>query len=335
LGYAEAGYSPEEKPYTNSSLTIITPKSQRANEMNREGTAPSTSVPPTLRRNFSRREFLKLAIRTTAGATIAGVSSFGYATNIEPYWIDIQHVRLTLPYLAAAFHSYKVAQLSDLHMGDWLTRSRLEEAVALTNEQKPDLVVITGDFVSSISPTVTSDLVEVLGTLRAADRVVAVLGNHDYWTDVTVIRQVLRDSNIADVSNDVHTLRRNGAMFHIAGVDDIWEGKDKLDVVLGKLPAQGAALLLAHEPDFADTSAATGRFDLQLSGHSHGGQVVVPFLGPLRLPPYGKKYPAGLYQVGGMLQYTNRGVGMISPHVRFNCRPEITLFTLESPGLAK
>ncbi len=85
---------------------------------------------------------------------------------------------------------------------------------------------------------------------------------------------------------------------------------------------------MAHEPDYADTSAATGRFDLQLSGHSHGGQVIIPFLEPVVLPDYARQYPVGRYQVGAMVQYTNRGLGMISPHVRFNCRPEIALFTL-------
>lgn len=299
--------------------------------MNEEDT--STSITSrVLRRNFSRREFLKLAVRTTAGVAVAGVGGLGYVTRVEPYWIDIEHVRLSLPRLPAAFQGYKVAQLSDLHMGGWLTRARLEEVVSLTNDQKPDLVAITGDFVSSLFGTVKHDLVEVLGELKSDDGVVAVLGNHDHWTDAATIRQVLRDSNITNVSNGVHTLRRDGAQLHIAGVDDIWEAKDDLDAVLRELPAQGGAILLAHEPDFADTSAATGRFDLQLSGHSHGGQVVPPFLGPLRLPPYGRKYHTGLYQIGNMLQYTNRGVGMVRPHVRFNCRPEITLFTLQSPG---
>jgi uncharacterized protein len=89
--------------------------------------------------------------------------------------------------------------------------------------------------------------------------------------------------------------------------------------------------LLAHEPDYADISAATGRFDLQISGHSHGGQVIIPFIGPLVVPAYGEKYPLGQYQVGNMIQYTNRGVGTINPAVRFNCRPEITIFTLRAP----
>ena len=100
--------------------------------------------------------------------------------------------------------------------------------------------------------------------------------------------------------------------------------------MLARLPRTGAALLLAHEPDFADITPPPGRFDLQLSGHSHGGQVVIPFLGPPTLPEIGEKYPSGRYQVGGMIQYTNRGVGMVRPHVRLNCRPEITLLTLHA-----
>jgi hypothetical protein len=157
-----------------------------------------------------------------------------------------------------------------------------------------------------------------------------VLGNHDQWPTPAIIRQVLRESSILDLSNTVETLRRGRAALHLAGVDDAWHGLARLDRVLARLPAGGAALLLAHEPDFADTSAATGRFDLQLSGHSHGGQVVLPFVGPPTLPEMGEKYPSGRYLVGGMVQYTNRGVGMVRPHVRLNCRPEITLLTLQA-----
>ncbi len=104
----------------------------------------------------------------------------------------------------------------------------------------------------------------------------------------------------------------------------------RLDKVLEALPEEGAAILLAHEPDFADESAATGRFDLQLSGHSHGGQVAIPFLGPLRLPLMGRKYPLGLYKVGRMTLYTNRGIGTVGLPVRFFARPEITVLTLTS-----
>jgi predicted MPP superfamily phosphohydrolase len=107
-------------------------------------------------------------------------------------------------------------------------------------------------------------------------------------------------------------------------------GNVQLNSVIEALPSDGAAILLAHEPDFADESARSGRFDLQVSGHSHGGQVAIPFFGPPVLPYLGRKYPAGLYKVGNMFQYTNRGVGMARLPFRFNCPPEITIFTLKS-----
>ncbi|HVO42428.1 MAG TPA: hypothetical protein VMT34_07385, partial [Aggregatilineales bacterium] len=109
--------------------------------------------------------------------------------------------------------------------------------------------------------------------------------------------------------------------------------RDRLPAVLAQLPGEAAAVLLVHEPDFADVSAATGRFDLQLSGHSHGGQVIPPFFKrPPVLPLLGKKYPIGVYRVDGMVQYTNRGLGMLRPYIRVNCRPEITMLTLHSPA---
>jgi predicted MPP superfamily phosphohydrolase len=141
---------------------------------------------------------------------------------------------------------------------------------------------------------------------------------------------MLRSVGIIDLTNGVFTLTRDGEHLHLCGVDDVWDGDARLDVVIAQLHGDGAAILLAHEPDFADTSAATGRFDLQISGHSHGGQVVLPILGPPRLPYLGRKYPSGLYKVREMYQYTNRGVGMARLPIRINCPPEITLFVLES-----
>jgi uncharacterized protein len=283
-----------------------------------------------LQRRLSRREFLKLAAQWALSAGVAGAGGYDYVKRIEPGWIDVSSVGLALPRMPPAFDGYRLAQISDIHMGTWMDRERLADVVGMANLLKPDLIAITGDFVTRHAERSAQDLVATLSALSASDGVVAVLGNHDYWSDPSIIRQVLKESGIVNVSNGVHTLRRGRGLFHIAGVDDVWQQQARLDQVLDKLPAEGAAMLLAHEPDFADTSAAAGRFDLQISGHSHGGQVIIPFVGPLRLPPLGKKYPLGLYQVGQMLQYTNRGVGMVNPYVRFNCRPEITLFTLQA-----
>ncbi|MBU0510262.1 MAG: metallophosphoesterase [Chloroflexi bacterium] len=282
------------------------------------------------KQKLSRRGFLKLATVAAAEAAVMVCGGLTYASIIEPGWVDIAPISLTLPRLSPEFEGYRIAQISDIHIGPWMTRQRLEKIVAQINQQNPDLVVITGDFVYRNPESFADDLISTLSALTPRDAALAVLGNHDHWTNACLVRQILRESGLIELSNAVHTLQRGDALLHIAGVDDHWERKDRLALVLDILPLEGAAILLAHEPDFADISAATGRFDLQLSGHSHGGQVIIPFLGPPMLPLYARKYPIGLYKVKNMLQYTNRGVGMIPPIVRFNCRPEITVLTLES-----
>lgn len=135
-----------------------------------------------------------------------------------------------------------------------------------------------------------------------------------------------------ELRNTSHVIRRGAGTLHLAGVDDYWIGQADLAATVASLPADACAILLAHEPDFADLSGATGRFALQLSGHSHGGQISLPLLGAPILPPYWRKYPRGRYQVGEMIQYTNRGLGMAQPYGRLNCRPEITLITLKPGG---
>ncbi len=279
---------------------------------------------------LSRREFLKTSLGVMLGMTALGAGGLAYARTVEPGWIDITQLRLRLPRLSPAFHGYRLVQISDIHMDHWMTRERLAGVVRLVNDQRPDLVAITGDFVTHGYRRRAGNLEGPLGSLRGRDGAVAVLGNHDHWSSPAFVRSVISDSGIVNVSNRVHTVQRGRDVLHVAGVDDHWVGQDRLDLVLDRLPPQGAAILLAHEPDFADIGAATGRFDLQISGHSHGGQVRLPLLGAPILPPYGRKYPLGLYTVAGMLLYTNRGVGMLRPHIRLNCRPEITVYTFEA-----
>ncbi len=282
-------------------------------------------------RHISRRQFLKTMALSTFATTSLGGGSWVYATEIEPSQVAIERVTLKISRLDPAFHGYKLAHISDLHMDHtWMTEERLLDLMELVNEQKPDAIAITGDFVTDQAAPFENSLVKALQMLNPRDNTVAVLGNHDHWTDATVVRRAIGKSGITDLNNAVYSLRRGDAMLHLCGVNDVWEKQHRLDVVLQDLPNEGVAILLAHEPDYADTSSQTGRFDLQLSGHSHGGQVQVPFVGPVALPHMAHKYPSGLYTVNGMYQYTNRGLGMVSPQVRVNCPPEITIFTLEN-----
>ncbi len=267
--------------------------------------------------------------RVAAASALLGAGGLLYAREVETRWVEVNPVTLVLPRLAPEFDGYRLVQIGDFHLDDWTKPEHLRGITEKVNQQRPDLVAITGDFASYSAKELDAQrLIEALRALKARDGCVAVLGNHDYLTDVKLVRRCIREGGVEELINDVRTLRRGKAALHVAGIDDVMEGRSRLDLVLDKLPESGAAILLAHEPDFADVSAATGRFDLQLSGHSHGGQVGIPFFRRLILPPFSQRYTRGLYEVGGMLQYTNRGLGFVRARLRFLCRPEITVFTL-------
>lgn len=250
--------------------------------------------------------------------------------EFKPQDFQLEKVEVTIPGLDPLFDGYRLANISDIHLGQWLTSQHLEGVVDLINDQKPDAVAITGDFVSYILDEVAEDLERALKRLKPKDVSVAVLGNHDHWVGAENIRKILERCGIIDVSNDVYSIRRDQAQLHLAGVDSVMLNKHRLDLVLDKLPEEGPAILLAHEPDFADVSSTTGRFSLQLSGHSHGGQFIIPGLGTFIRGPHFIKYPHGQYQVGDMVQYTSRGLGTNIFWFRINCDPEITVFRLTS-----
>ncbi len=290
-------------------------------------------------RTFSRRSFLKIVGASAASTTVASVGGFLYASEIEPHWVDVSQVRLALPRLQSQFDGYRLVHITDLHMDStWMTSERLAGLVRLVNAQQPDLVAITGDFITDSPDVYGEGLRAALSLLEATDGVVGVLGNHDHWSSAAISREVLRASNVQELPDAALTLRRSGAMLHLVGLDDLWPNpymtvnmqarQPGLIALASRLPAEGTAILLVHEPDFADISAAVGRFDLQLSGHSHGGQVRAPLYGNLVAPYLATKYPDRRYQVGSMIQSTGRGLGMVWPQVRFFCRPEITVFTL-------
>ena len=264
-----------------------------------------------------------------------GIHGDGYGFVLESGLFSVEIVPLTLKRLPKVFSGFRVAQISDIHMGGWMNLERLQHVAQLVIAQNPDVLLITGDFLKGRRFTETEkqgikDLIKVLGPLAASIPSFAVLGNHDYRTNPDAVREMLRLCKITDLTNAVFTVRRYRESLHLCGVDDVRHGDVRLDDIIVQLNEENPAILLVHEPDFADISAATGKFDLQVSGHSHGGQIVLPFYGPPRLPESGRKYHTGLYKIGDMFQYTNRGVGTDRLAIRINCPPEITVFVLES-----
>jgi predicted MPP superfamily phosphohydrolase len=271
------------------------------------------------RRNKGQRAIIRLLKKMHRG-------------GFEPSAFEIGHVEVTIPDLDPAFRGYRIASIADIHLDEWLNAQRFDEVIDLINQQHPDLVAIVGDLFSYEVDGLSQQMVVSLNKLRPKDCSVAVLGNHDHLVGATAVRDVLSESNVIDVSNDVMTVNKGQATLHVAGVDSVAARKHRLDKVLKKLPPIGPAILLAHEPDFADVSASTGRFSLQISGHSHGGQWIVPGIGPPIRGLYSRKYPLGRYRVGDMTHYTNRGIGTSIIRMRINCPPEITVFTLTPPG---
>ncbi len=285
-------------------------------------------------RALTRRGFLKF-IKIASLSTVF-LAAGTYITQIESNYLDVTQIELTLPHLPAAFSGFRFVQISDIHMGGWMNKQRLTHIFDLIKEQNPDLVVLSGDYVQGRSVAFTSqqeldELEAALKELAIRFQTLAVLGNHEYWFNAPTIMALLQRSGVRVLINSVETISIGQESLYFAGVGDVFERQDRIQDILPELPANACAIMVAHEPDFADQSAATGRFDLQISGHSHGGQVVFPALGALVLPYLARKYPSGLYQVGNMFQYTNRGVGMTPPFIRYNCRPEITVYTLRAP----
>jgi predicted MPP superfamily phosphohydrolase len=277
---------------------------------------------------MNRRDFLKFAVNTAAGTAVAAIVGLEYSA-FENQWYKIRRFNLTLPKLPPSFRDFSITHLSDLHINHWTTPERFSRVVEITNQLNSDTIVITGDIIDGHTPgEMFADVVYQLSKLSAELGVYAVLGNHDHWRDHQLVREFLKESKITDLSNRINTFSQGNENLYLCGLDDYWERKHDLASVTDPLPPDACAILLVHEPDYADLSATTQRFSLQLSGHSHGGQVDMPFYGPIVLPQYARKYPRGLYRVEDMLLYTNTGIGMTGPRVRFNCRPEIVVFTL-------
>ncbi len=280
--------------------------------------------------NLTRRDFLKLLGGLSLGSGAASLGGYQYATRVEPRWIRIERVRVPLANLPAALEGLSIAQLSDIHLHPHTQIELVKEAVDIVNQLQADLIVLTGDYVLESAKSVF-ELAPVLAGMQSRLGTFAILGNHDLWTDAGIVRSGLERAGVPVLVNQGMRLDTgSGGNLFLAGLDDGWSGTPRLDIALAECPANCPAILLMHEPDFADNYLRDNRVWLQLSGHTHGGQVRIPGLGAIALPTYGQKYVNGLYRVHDAWLYVNRGLGVIGPPVRFNCRPEITLITLAS-----
>ena len=255
---------------------------------------------------------------------------------LEPNRPRIVRREMALRRWPAQLDGFTIALLSDFHYDPEFSVHPLRSAIGMVNALHPELIVLTGDFVSlpwfgdaAAGATAAEPCAQLLRQLQAPHGLWAVMGNHDAFTDPDRVTSTLRAVGINVLANESVPIERAGARarFWLSGVDDVLGGTADLDATLHKVPADEATILLAHEPDYAD-HVARYPVDLQLSGHSHGGQVRVPFIRPLYLPDLAHKYVWGQYQIRGLTLYTNPGLGTVGVPVRLNCPPEITLLTM-------
>jgi predicted MPP superfamily phosphohydrolase len=245
----------------------------------------------------------------------------------EPFRLTIEHQQIQLQRLPPALDGFRIVQLSDLHHSPFTSREQIERAVETANSLQPDIVALTGDYVSK-ERAYAAPCAELLGRLRPKHGVFAVLGNHDHWTDAALITDLFRAEGITVLVNQGMRFEKNGAAFWLAGVDDTMVGLEDLPLALAGSSATEFKLLLAHNPIILRRAARAG-VDLVLSGHTHGGQVSLRSdrnaAGRQR-----RRLLKGLARQGETQIYVTRGLGTVVLPVRFGCPPEVSLLELRS-----
>ncbi len=237
--------------------------------------------------------------------------------------------RIAIVDLPPDLEGYRIAQLSDLHCGPFTPPERVRRWVARANALGADLIAVTGDLITSGEDYVDAVAAE-LGALRAPDGVLACMGNHDYFTDGEALVRALERAGLTVLRNQGVAVERGGASLYVAGADDTWTGRDDVPRAVEGAPRGVPILLLAHDPNLFPQAAERG-VALTLSGHTHGGQLAVPWLSrKLTLARIITRFPAGLYRLGRSALYVSRGAGTTGPPVRLGARAELTLLTLRA-----
>ncbi len=277
---------------------------------------------------LSRRNFLAGSLASAAAVAL-------YSNQWARHEVQLIERTFFLPGLPPAFNGFRFVHISDIHLEEYTEDFFLRRILSQVNALKPDLVLVTGDFASrgpmeiEVSFAASARCAEILSGLTCPLRF-GVLGNHDAIIGSRIVRDHMETNGLPLLVNQYVRIDHGNAHIFLSGVDDISIGHPDLNLAIPPNP-DAPVLLMAHEPDYATAVASHPRghtVNLILSGHTHGGQIRIPGLRPLALPPLGKLYPHGFYRVGTSQLYVNRGIGTVGVPFRLNCPPEITLGTL-------
>jgi len=277
--------------------------------------------------SITRRAFL-------AGASAAGIGLAAYSGTHARHEFEITRLTVPIRNLPDGFLNFRIVQISDIHLEEFTEAYFLERIVAQVNGLDPDLVLITGDYVSrgplevSVAYKAAGVCAEILSTLKAQR--FGILGNHDVVVGASHVIPPLEAHGTPVLVDSYHALERGRDLLWLCGTDDAGTNSPDLDLTVPANP-KAPVLPMCHEPDYVDKVVQHPRFpliDLMLSGHTHGGQIRLPIVGPLILPPMGQKYVQGAFNFDHMQLYVNRGVGTVGLPFRLNCPAEITELTL-------
>lgn len=283
---------------------------------------------------ITRRHFAKAALAGMAGLAL-------YAGEVERHFLEVSRSDVPIPGLHAAFDGMRIAQLSDIHLDAYTEPFFLHDAVERINGLNPDVVFLTGDFVTGLrgfrrfGHGAAWQCANILNRLKCPARY-AILGNHDISVGAHVVIEALTANGITMLRNSSVPIERGAGRFWLAGLDDPLEGNPDPDLAIPasiRNLAKEPVVLLCHAPDYVDdllTYPAGGSVALMLSGHTHGGQIRLPLYGALELPELGKKYVEGWFRFGSLRLHVNRGLGTVGVPFRFDCPPEISLLTLRA-----
>lgn len=267
-----------------------------------------------------------LGKRETALRTLAiNVSQAARSALTEPFRLTVEHQQIYLRKLPAAFEGFRIVHLSDFHHSPFTSREQIERAVQMANRLQPDIVALTGDYISH-ERAFAAPCAELLGRLKARHGVYAVLGNHDHWTDAALITDLFRAEGITVLINEGMRFAMNGDAFWLAGVDDTMVGLEDLSLALAGSRDEDMKLVLAHNPIILRRAARAG-VDLVLSGHTHGGQVSLRSERSASGRPR-RRLLRGLGRQGETQIYVTRGLGTVVLPIRYGCPPEVSLLEL-------
>jgi uncharacterized protein len=277
-------------------------------------------------REWTRREVIKLS---AASMATIGVGCLGYGALVREH-VEISRVQVRIENLPAEFNGLTMAQMSDIHHGMYTGLDYINRCVEIVNNLSPDLIALTGDFTFDGSNYI-EPCADALKGLKARIGVYSVLGNHDYYAGAGRVARALRNAGFDLLIDAKDCIEYRGAKLWLVGVDDLYYGTTDIYRLMRGLSPSEPKIVLSHNPDFIEEFAVADKhIDLMISGHTHGGQIRFPLIGAPQISSvYGQRYAIGMNRKKRMQVYTTRGIGTILLPVRFDCPPEIVLYTLQ------